>query len=233
MPPAAAQKVDAHIRRQPVKPDGELALAAEGAQRPVGAQEHLLRHVGGILLAADGAQGEVIHLFLVGDDQRLEGVGVSGAHLSDDAPFLVPVHGFLAFLRSVPQVALDGARDAPQVVERLHVHDLLLVDIGVRYAAQIPAKLAARLETRQPLALDLGGKFDLMQRRLDPLAQRRQRRLRLARDGGVAAREQPRVAEAAAADHCQIGAGVAQDVRRVCAGKNVAVGDDGDASRRA
>ena len=59
-------------------------------------------------------------------------------------------------------------------------------------------------------------------------SQRRQRRLRLAGDGGVAAREQPRVAEAAAADHCQIGAGVAQDVRRVCAGKNVAVGDDGD-----
>ena len=70
-------------------------------------------------------------MFLVGDDQRLEGVGVSGAHLSDDAPFLVPVHGFLAFLRSVPQVTLDGARDAPQVVECLHMHDLLLVDIGV------------------------------------------------------------------------------------------------------
>ena len=219
VPPAAAQEVDAHVRRQPVEPDGELALAAERAQRPIGAQEHLLRHVSGVLLVADGAQGEVIHLFLVGDDQRLKGVGVPGAHLSDDAPFLVPVHGFLAFLRSVPQVALDGARDAPQIVERLDVHDLLLVDIGVRHTAQIPAKLAARLEARQPFALDLGGKFDLMQCRLDPLAQRRQRRLRLVYDGGVAAREQPRVAEAAAADHCQIGAGVAQDVRRVCAGK--------------
>ena len=97
VPPAAAQKVDAHIRRQPVEPDGKLALAAEGAQRPVGAQEHLLRHVGGVLLIADGAQGEVIHLFLVGDDQRLEGIGVPGAHLSDDAPFLVPVHGSLPF----------------------------------------------------------------------------------------------------------------------------------------
>lgn len=73
-----------------------------------------------------------------------------------------------------------------RVVERLDVHDLLLVDIGVRHTAQIPAKLAARLEARQPFALDLGGKFDLMQCRLDPLAQRRQRRLRLAGDGGVA-----------------------------------------------
>jgi hypothetical protein len=69
----------------------------------------------------------------------------------------------------------------------------------VRHTAQIPAKLAARLEARQPFALDLGGKFDLMQCRLDPLAQRRQRRLRLAGDGGVAACEQPRVAEAAIA----------------------------------
>ena len=67
-----------------------------------------------------------------------------------------------------------------------------------------------------------------MQRRLDPLAQRRKRRFRLARDGGVAAREQPRIAEAAAADHREIRARVAQNMCRVRTGKDVAVCDDGD-----
>ena len=67
-----------------------------------------------------------------------------------------------------------------------------------------------------------------MQRRPIRSVQRRQGRFRLARDGGIAAREQPRIAEAAAADHGEIGARIAQDVRRVRAGKNVAVGDDGD-----
>ena len=108
------------------------------------------------------------------------------------------------------------------------MHELIAVIAAVRHAVQIPGQVVPRLQTGDALTAVGRERPDLTDGRIHPLAERRQRRFSLSGDRGVGLREEPGVAEGAAADHAQVRAGVAQDVRGVRTGEDIAVGDDGD-----
>ena len=99
----------------------------------------------------------------------------------------------------------------------------------MRHAVQVPRQLVARLHAGVALAGDGGKLLNLCDCCVYPLTERRQRRDVRAVYRSLPLPEQPWIAEAAAAYHRKLTAGVAQDMRRVLGREDIAVCNDRDA----
>ena len=83
--PAAPTEVGGGaVGGDPVHPGGELGVATEARQPPVGPEVGLLGHVTGVLLVAGQAQREGVGVAVGVGDQLLEGRDVAGPRPVDE-----------------------------------------------------------------------------------------------------------------------------------------------------
>ena len=120
-------------------------------------------------------------------------------------------------------------RDLSYIFQSIDMYELLLIVARMCHAVQVPRQLVARLHAGVALTGDGGKLLNLCDCCVYPLTERRQRRDVLTVYRSLPLPEQPWIAEAAAAYHRKLTAGVAQDMRRVLGREDIAVCDDRDA----
>jgi hypothetical protein len=85
-PAAAGNRVEAHVRRDPMQPGPQLAAAAEGRQRPPGAQERVLDCVLRIVRRAEHPVAAGVESGAVRLDETAEGTLVAAASAVEQPP---------------------------------------------------------------------------------------------------------------------------------------------------